>query len=346
VELVDVLVEQFVFLQAARAQASARGLQGLAALEWAEYLSWPECKRLAGPAWRQALLTRHAFEEPSCCWQQALQARFEGDEVGVGPPRNALNWFPVGLQFGPYPAPRRGRWTKRLQVGALEAHIKFDPWTNPDALFPVRRLEGPLTWQLELWAARKYGQLFGHARVVIDEPRGYDKGHVLERLRQVIGDLMRRLEKQGEDLPPYVLAAWRRTIKRWQVALRDFDKATTTRHRAEALAGHTALPLEVVLGEIDVVPEDLPIQWFGTYLGFLLERRGLLSVRESRMLHQSAEQLVEDWQEKRFPRRRLDRQAAQRVVGRLANLVRPLVRKSLLKYLAKATREAWDRRQR
>src|SRR5215470_4696449 len=159
VELVDVLVEQFVFLQAARAQARARGLQGLAALEWAEYLSWPECKRQAGPAWRQALLTRYAFEEPSCGWQQALQARFQGDAVGVGPPRNVLNWFPMGLQFGPYPVPQgRGRWTKRLQVGVLEAHIKFDPWTSPDALFPVRRLEGPLTWQLELWAARKYDE--------------------------------------------------------------------------------------------------------------------------------------------------------------------------------------------
>jgi hypothetical protein len=97
VRLVDLLVDQFVFCQAAGAQASARGLQGLAALEWAEYLSWPECKRQAGPAWRQKLLKRYAFEEPSCWWQRALQARKPGDQVGVGPPRNAVNWYPMGL---------------------------------------------------------------------------------------------------------------------------------------------------------------------------------------------------------------------------------------------------------
>ena len=149
-----------------------------------------------------------------------------------------------------------------------------------------------------------------------------------------------------EDLPLHVLEAWRRTIKRWQLAFRDFDRATTTRHRAEALVGYAALPLEVLFGEIDILAEDLPIEWFGTSLGFLLERRGVLSVRESRLLHQSAEQLVEDWQEKRFPRRRLDRQAAQRVVGRLASLVRLLTGKSLLAYLAKVTRVAHDRHQR
>jgi hypothetical protein len=347
VGLVDLLVDQFVFFQAARAQARARGLEGLAALEWAEYLSWPECKRQAGPAWRQALLRRFAFEEPSCWWQRVLQARFQGDQVGVGPPRNAINWFPIGLQFGPYPVRHEtGRWTKRLQVGVLEAHVKFDPWTEPDALIPVRRLEGPLTWQLELWAARKYDRSFGHARVIIDQPRGYDREHVLERLQQVIGDLMARLQQQGDGLPPHVLEAWKRTVGRWQQAFRDFEGAATTRRRAEAFADHAALPLEVLLGEIDVVPEDLRIEWFGMYLGFLLERRDVLSVRESQKLHLSAEQIVEYWQEKRFPRRRLDRQAAQRVVDRLANFVRPLTGKSVFEYLAKATREGWSHRHR
>jgi hypothetical protein len=345
VPLVDLLVDQFVFFFAARAQASARGLQGLAALEWAEYLSWPECKRQAGTVWRLALLKRYAFEEPSCWWQRALRAVNQGDQVGVGPPRNDVNWFPMGLQFGPYPVPHGpSHWTKKLQVGVLEAHFKYDPWTTPDALFPLRRLDGPLTWQLELWAARKYDQSFHHARVLIDEPRGYGREGVVERLHQIVGDLMGRLQQQRAGLPPHVVDAWKGTIRRWQWTLRDVEQATTTRRRAKALADHTALPLEVLLGEIDVVPEDLRIEWFGMYLGFVLERRGILSARESQRLHQSAEQLVEDWQDTRFPRRRLDRVAAQRIVHRLANVLRPLTGKSVLAYLAKATREAWDRR--
>ena len=79
---------------------------------------------------------------------------------------------------------------------------QVDPWTEPDALFPVRRLEGPLTWQLELCAARKYDRSLRCARVIIDEARGYDKRDVLERLQQGIGDLKSRLQQHGEGLPP------------------------------------------------------------------------------------------------------------------------------------------------
>jgi hypothetical protein len=344
VRLVDLLVDQFVFFKAARVQASTRELQGLAALEWPEYLSWPECKRQAGPAWRQRLLKRYAFEEPSCWWQRALQARKPGDQVGIGPPRNAINWYPMGLQFGPYPTLHgAGRWTKRLQTGALEAHIQFDPWTEPDALFPVRRLEGPLTWQLELAVARMYAGSFRHARVLIDEPRGYDRAHLIERLQRLIGDLVERLQRQGEGLPPHAIEAWKRTIGRCQMALRDFERATTTRRRAKAFADHTVLPLEVLMGQIDVIPEDIPIAWVGICLGFILERRGVLSVRECQTLHLQAEQFVEDWQEKRFSRRRLDGAAARRIVDRLANLDRPLMGRSVLKYLGQATREARER---
>jgi hypothetical protein len=177
--------------------------------------------------------------------------------------------------------------------------------------------------------------------VIIDEPRGYDKQDILERLQQGGGGLMSRLQQQGGDLPPHAREAWKRTTRRWQLALRDFEGATTPRRRAEALADHTTLPLEVFLDEIDVVPEDLPTEWFAVHLGFLLERRGILSVRDSWKLHLYAEQLVEDWQDRRFPNRRLDQVAACRIVGRLATLVRPLAGKSVLAYLAKATRESW-----
>src|SRR5260370_41084644 len=62
IDLVDFLVDQLRFAEAGRAQAERRGLHGLPAREWVEYLSWPERSRLAKTRGLRCLLRQHPCE--------------------------------------------------------------------------------------------------------------------------------------------------------------------------------------------------------------------------------------------------------------------------------------------
>jgi len=101
------------------------------------------------------------------------------------------------------------------------------------------------------------------------------------------------------------------------------------------------LPGELRLAVPEVLPDDLPPEWLGVFLGFAFKRRGILSVREERRLDRIASTVLEHWQATHYPSRELSRNQASRITARLAGMRRLLSKKSLFAYLSKATREVW-----
>jgi hypothetical protein len=343
---IDYLVDQIRFLREALAQAEGRGLQGIPAVEWAEYLSWPECWRVARTRWRRDLLRREAFEERSECWQGALRARHPGDSLLCGPPRQSNNWPPSTLRFGPYPSlePRGKRqWHPQTPLASisLEAQLSFNPWTRPNPLQPVRRLSPNIVWTITLSIARKYGVQLHHLDVLIDEPRDYSSEEVMATLHAIIdgcGARLRAAETSPSAPPDAVLAQLRRTIDVARVATERIGQAKTN-ERAAILERLFRVPGTIQFGPIEIIPEDLPPEWLGVFLGFALCRKGVLSTQEQKRLSKAAVAVLGQWQvSKRFRKHELDEREVARIVKRLANMRRLLQAKSLFLYLAKAVR--------
>ncbi len=342
---IDYLVDQIRFFAAARADAERRGLQGLAALEWAEYLSWPECQRRAGTLWRRArapwrraLLRHWAFEERLCAWQRALHAR-SSEEV-PGPPRTESG-FPSFVDFGPYPSEHRIR---ALRPVGLSAHIRFDSWTKPGPFTPVRRLNNALTWTLQASAGRFYGKAYGGmAEIVIDEPRDYSVEEARAELLARADFLERGLSPDAaaptnpNPMPAEVVTQWRQAIAGLRATAAEINHVDS-RRRADLLESLFAEPGTLWLVPVEILPEDLPPEWLGVFLGFAFERRGVLSARERKQLRKSAAGVLAHWQASKFPAHELSEKEVEDAVARLSGVRRLLQGKSLFKYLAKVVR--------
>ena len=323
-------------MRAGMDDAKRRGFSALAALEWVEYLSWPECLEQAGPAWRRALLRRYAFEEPSSNWQGALRARFEGDSFPVGPPRgsawsrNAI-YPPPLLSLGPYPSENS---PTKLAPAALHASISYNPWVVPSALQPVRRLTPSLVWTLKISATAVYnGKFRGFLELSLDEPREYSVAETKATLQAMADQLEAQLEQPGmpaEQVP--VRQGWADAMRR---AADSIDGARSA-HRAEILETFMSEPGVLTFVEPAILPDDLPHEWLGVFFAFAFERSGLLSAREARKVHSHATTVLEHWQARHYPRHELSRAAASDVIGRVARMRRLLSRKSLFSYLEKS----------
>ncbi len=343
VEVIDYLVDQLRFVKAAWAQAEGRGLRGLPALEWVEYLSWPECLRQAKAGWQRELLRRVAFETPRTLWQRALCARrpeqaAEGF-VGFGLPRGALTPPPM-LQLGPYPS---GRQPTRQAPAGLQASLYIDPGGEPGPLRPVRRLEGEWSWEFRAWAARLYNGQSRHVQVLIDEPRTYAVEEALavllaqaERWKAVRQAAAHTASVQAS---PEMIAQWETLVAVLEGASEALRTAGT-RERGTLLNHLFTLPGTLWVTAAEVLTDDLPPEWLGVFLGFAFERQGMLSVRECKQLQQAAGLVLSHWQATRYPEREVGPEGAARLIRRLAAVQRPLQPKSVFAYLAKLMRGA------
>jgi hypothetical protein len=336
IEVLDYLVDQVRFLEAALGHAERRGLGGLPALDWATYLSWPETQRLAETQWRRDLVRRYAFETPAWLWQRALHARQPDDPVNVGPTREDV-WYPPQLQLGPYPSARH---LTRLAPALLEAHVQFDPWTTPGVLAPVRRLNQAMTWRLQVSAARLYNAQFWPFDLIIDEPREYSPEEARTTLlarAAYLESMLLRAENESSNVPPAVRAQWRQGLEFLQAAADQIGRGTT-RNRATLLDLCFSIPGTWWFGPVEILSDDLPPEWLGVMLGFAFDRRGLLSVRDGKRLWRVAEAVFDHWQSTRYPHRELSPDTSRRVVSRLAQVRRLLQPSSLFAYVARLTR--------
>lgn len=341
---IDYLVAQVRFAKAGLAQAERRGLRGIPALEWVEYLSWPECCRQAKTGWRRDLLRRMAFEERVGCWQRALDARHPEDSIGVGPPRTVI-FPPATLQLGPYPSDLEPTDRPTRQAPAcLEANIYFD-LEQPNPLRPVRRLDGLTSWALLIqgaWLYRGRSPWMQTIQVIIDEPRTYSARAAQEWLLAQAGRFEATLQAARSATPPIpeaVAATWAGQIAGMQAAAEILGRAGTA-ERATILEHLFTLPGTVWMAAVEVLTDDLPPEWLGVMLGFAFDRRGMLSVRETKHLRKAAAAVLEHWQASRYPHREVGVVEAERLVTRLARLRRPLQPASLFAYLAKLVRGA------
>lgn len=338
IHVVDFLVDQLRFAEAGLAEAERRGLRGLPALEWVEYLSWPECWRQAKTEWRRALLRRHAFEEQSCLWQAALYARRPGDDIGVGPPRRLT--FPFPLRLGPYPS-RYG--LTRQAKASLEAEIAFDPegYGAPGPLRPVRRLTPVFSWRLVASAANLYDGQFHPVQIVIDEPRDYSAEHARQLLLAQAAHQHAALEAARQATPPLdqaALARWQQQIEILRAAAEAIPKVGT-RERGMILDHFFTLPDTAWMTAVEVLTDGLPPDWLGVFLGFALERKGLLSVREGKRLRKVVAVVLSRWQDVHHPRHEFNIEKAAQAVERLSRVRRLLQPKSLYQYVAKLIRK-------
>ncbi len=112
----------------------------------------------------------------------------------------------------------------------------------------------------------------------------------------------------------------------------------TTRDRATLLERCFALPGAWWFGPVEILTDDLPPEWLGVMLGFAFDRRGLLSVRDGKLLRQVAAAVFDQWQGTRYPHRELAPDIARRVVRRLGGVRRLLQPASLFAYLAQLAR--------
>jgi hypothetical protein len=336
IKVLDYLVDQVRFLHAGLRHAAQRGLRGLPALQWAAYLSWPQTQRLAETQWRRDLVRRHAFATPAWLWQCALDARWPDDPVNVGPPPEAI-WYPPTLQLGPYPSAWR---PTNLTSASLEAHIQFDPWSTPGPLAPVRRLNRAMTWTLQLPSARLYDGRFSPLDIIIDEPRAYSAAEAQTVLRARAAQLESGLGAAAgaaSPVPAPVLAQWRQDIERLRAAADQLGRGST-RDRATLLERCFALPGTWWFGPVEILTEDLPPAWLGVMLGFAFDRRGLLSVRDGKLLRQVAAAVFDHWQGTRYPHGEHAPDLTRRVVSRLGGVRRLLQPASLFAYLARLAR--------
>jgi hypothetical protein len=335
IEVIDYLVDQVRFLKAALADAERRGLRGLSALEWAAYLSWPETQRLAKTQWRRDLVRRYAFETPTAWWQRALQARRPDDPVNVGPSREEI-WRPPSLQLGPYPSELH---PTKLAPATLEAHIQFDAWTTPGPLAPVRRLNRAMTWQLQVSVARLYRPRFWAMDIVIDEPRTYSaeeaRTTLLARVAQ-LESMVRSAESDPSGVPSAVVAQWRQGVEFLQAAAGRIGQGT--RDRATLLDLCFSIPGTWWFGPVEILTDDLPPEWLGVMLGFAFDRRGLLSVRDGKLLRKVAAAVFDHWQNTKYRDHEVSPKTTQLVVARLSQVRRLLQPSSLFAYVARLTR--------
>lgn len=345
-KLVDYLVDQRRFVKAGLAQAERRGLKGVPALEWVEYLSWPECSRQAKPGWRRDLLKRLAFEEPVGLWQRALWARHPGDEVGTGPPRRAI-FPPPAIQLGPYPSHRH---PTRQATACLEANIYFDPASGypvkPGPLRPVRRLDELHSWSLVATATVLYNGWFRSIQVLVDEPRTYSVGEARAVLLtqadrgQGVLDAARGATPAISEEAAAQLAGQTAFLR----AAAEQIGQVNTRGRARMLEYLFSLPGTLLMTAVEALTDDLPPEWLGVLLGFAFERKELVSVRERRQFRKAAASVLGHWQASRYPHREIAPEAAERLVERLSGVRRPLQPKSVFAYLAKLVRAHRARR--
>jgi hypothetical protein len=339
IERIDYLVDQVGFMKAGLDQATSRGLRGLSALEWAEYLSWPEACRQAGPMWRRELLHRYAFETPVAGWQGALHARSRDDtDLPIGPPRRVSSdgdagiYPPPLLYLRPYPA----TWTPtKLAPMSLEAAIQFDPWTKPSPLAPVRRLNAAMSYTIQISGFRLYDARGALTALLIDEPREYSMTEARAELLTMAEQTDAWLERVNGEIPDARAARHRVAVDQLRSVASGLAGASS-RTRADVLEAFFALPGTIWMTAPEVLPDDLPPEWLGLFVGFTLARKGLLSVRETKRLWHVAATVLESWQATRFPRYELRHDDAVQVVDKLATMRRLLGKESLFAYLAKA----------
>ncbi len=111
-----------------------------------------------------------------------------------------------------------------------------------------------------------------------------------------------------------------------------------TAERATILEHLFSLPGTVWMAAVEVLTDDLPPERLGVMLGFAFDRRGMLSVRETKQLRKAAAAVLEHWRASRYPQREVGWEKARQLVTRLARLRRPLQPASVFAYLAKLLR--------
>ena len=251
--------------------------------------------------------------------------------------------MPPKLLFGPYPS----EWgPTALAPACLEADIQFDGWTTPCPLTPIRRLNPALTWTLRISAMRLYARCPAFLELVIDEPRTYSAVEARETLLAYAqhGETALRAATTGPTpIPTQAAAQWEKNIARLRTAVEAITHAET-RERATLLELLFSVPGTVWLTPVDVLPDDLPPEWFGVMLGFAFARRGVLSVRDTKQLHRAAHAVFDRWQATHYPTRAVMPDRTSLIVGRLANLRRLLQPASLFAYIAQLTRSDGHRR--
>jgi hypothetical protein len=282
------------------------------------------------------LVRRYAFETPTAWWQRALHARQPDDPVNVGPSREAI-WLPPSLQLGPYPSKRH---PTKLAPATLEAHIQFDAWTTPGPLAPVRRLNRAMTWQLQVSVARLYRPRFWAMDIVIDEPRTYSaeeaRTTLLARVAQ-LESMVRSAESDPSGVPSAVVAQWRQGVEFLQAAADRIGQAGT-RDRATLLDLCFSIPGKWWFGPVEILTDDLAPEWLGVMLGFAFDRRGLLSVRDGKLLRKVAAAVFDHWQNTKYRDHEVSPKTSQLVVARLSQVRRLLQPSSLFAYIAQLTR--------
>jgi hypothetical protein len=194
---------------------------------------------------------------------------------------------------------------------------------------------------LQIPSARLYDGRFSPLDIIIDEPREYSAAEaqtvLLARAVQ-LESMLGGATGGASPVPAAVLAHWRQEIGRLRTAADQLGRGTTTRDRATLLERCFAMPGTWWFGPVEILTDDLPPAWLGVMLGFAFDRRGLLSVRDGKLLRQVAAAVFDHWQGTRYPHRELAPDIARRVVRRLGGVRRLLQPASLFAYLARLVR--------
>ena len=185
--------------------------------------------------------------------------------------------------------------------------------------------------------------VLGALDIVIDEPRTYSaeeaRAALLARVSQ-LESMLRAVDSEPSGFPPVVVAQWRHGIELLQAAA-DLVGRGGTRDRATLLDLCFSIPGTWWFGPVEILTDDLAPEWLGVMLGFAFDRRGLLSVRDRKLLGNVSTAVFDHWQSTRYPDREVSPETSRRVVSRLATVRRLLQPSSLFAYVAQLTRRRY-----
>ncbi len=197
-----------------------------------------------------------------------------------------------------------------------------------------------MTWQLQVSVARLYRPRFWAMDIVIDEPRTYSaeeaRTTLLARVAQ-LESMVRSAESDPSGVPSAVVAQWRQGVEFLQAAADRIGQAGT-RDRATLLDLCFSIPGKWWFGPVEILTDDLAPEWLGVMLGFAFDRRGLLSVRDGKLLRKVAAAVFDHWQNTKYRDHEVSPKTSQLVVARLSQVRRLLQPSSLFAYVARLTR--------
>jgi hypothetical protein len=144
-------------------------------------------------------------------------------------------------------------------------------------------------------------------------------------------------ENEPSNVPPAVRGQWRQGLEFLQTTAAQIGRGTT-RDRATLLEFCFSISGTWWFGPVEILSDDLPPEWLGVMLGLAFDRRGLLSVRDGKLLQNVAAAVLDHWQSTRYPDHELSPETSRQVVSRLGQVRRLLQPSSLFAYVARLTR--------